>query len=394
MAHDVSRGVGTPPTGTIAIRRPPTGAHARTDLFGFSTTAFRIRLTAFPFMTRNIPADALRAWVTSVFQSVGMPASDASDSARMLVQTSLWGIDSHGVARVPHYLARLTRKSIVADARPTFERSAPGTGTVDGGDGLGFVVSQHAMTRAIELARETGVGAVGVRNSSHCGAVGLYARQAANAGMIGIALTHSDAFAVPYGGTKKFFGTNPIAIAIPSTDPRRPFCVDMATSVIPWNRIANAKRENRSIPPGVAVDADGRDTTDPHQVAGVKPMGDHKGYALAFAIDMLCGPLNGMTFGPHLTRMYTELDQQRKLGSLMIALDPQRFGGGAALAMVVATAMAEVRQQSGVLSPGDPEYRTEDERSQHGIPIEPGLQDEYRTWSQRLGVPLPAGLAS
>ena len=340
-------------------------------------------------MIRFLPVEDVREWVRALFRAAGVPATDASAAAAMLVQTSLWGIDSHGIARVPHYLNRLSRGSIAAKPKLSFERTAVGTGTVDGGHGLGFIVSQYAMSRALELATESGIGAVGITNSSHCGAIGLYARQATAAGMIGIAFTHSDSFAVPFGGKEKFFGTNPIAIAIPSTDPERPFCVDMATSIIPWNRIANAKRENRPIGSGLAVDADGHDTTDPHQVAGVKPMGEHKGYALAFAIDMLCGPLNGMAYGPHVTPMYTELDKHRRLGSLMIAIDPRRFAGGATLFATVAAAMTEVRQQPGVQSPGDPEYRCAEERTRTGIPLEPGLRAEYVEWSERLGVPMP-----
>lgn len=340
-------------------------------------------------MIRHVAAGALQDWVQAMFVSVGMRAEQASAAARMLVQTSLWGIDSHGVARVPHYLERFTRGSIVAAPVLTFEASAAGTGTVDGGNGLGFIVSEYAMARAIELARGAGIGAVGVKNSSHCGAVGLYARQAAATGLIGFAFTHSDSFVIPYGGNRKFFGTNPIAIAIPTSDPARPFCVDMATSIVPWNRIANAKREGRSIAAGLAVDAAGQETTDPNHVAAVRPMGDHKGYALAFAIDMLCGPLNGMAYGPHLTPMYTELDRLRHLGSFMIAIDPQRFAGGAALATVVAAAMAELRRDQGVMSPGDPEYRCADERGRTGIPIEPGLHAEFSHWADRLKVPLP-----
>lgn len=343
-------------------------------------------------MIRYVPAPALRDWVRSVFISVGMPPEDASISAGMLTQTSLWGIDSHGVARVTHYLERISRGSINPVAKLAFARSASGTGTVEGDHGLGFVVSRFAMDRAIELARDSGVAAVGIRNSSHCGAVGLYARQATAAGMIGIAFTHSDAFAVPFGGKQRFFGTNPIAIALPTPTPDRPFCVDMATSIVPWNRIANARRENRPIPSGLAVDAEGNDTTDPHQVAGVRPMGEHKGYGLAFAIDMLCGPLNGMGFGPHLTPMYTHLDEHRRLGSFVIAIDPQRFAGGAMLATVVATAMAEVSQQPGVICPGDPEYRCEEERTQSGIPIEPGLLAEFTLWAERTRIALPSQL--
>lgn len=307
----------------------------------------------------------------------------------MLVQTSLWGIDSHGVARVPHYLNRLHHRSIEGWPRLLFQQTGASTGDLDGGHGLGFVVCAFAMEKAIELARTTGVGVVGVRNSSHCGAVGLYARQATAAGMIGIAFTHSDSFVVPHGGTKPFFGTNPIAIAIPTTEPTRPLCVDMATSVVPLNRIMNARRENQPLQEGWAVNRAGENTVDPHAVAGLKPMAGHKGYALAFLIDMLCGPLNGMPYGPHLNKMYDELDGHRQLGSLMLAIDPSRFFGGAMLAMAIVSAISDVKQQGAEIQyPGEPEYRSEEERRRDGIPIEPGLWNEFATWSGRLRVPM------
>jgi ureidoglycolate dehydrogenase (NAD+) len=344
--------------------------------------------------TRFVAAPKLREWISKALSTVGVPAEDAEMAAAMLVQVSLWGIDSHGVARATHYLNRLSRGSIVAAPGIAFERTAAGTGQVDGAHGLGLVVCHYAMARAIDLAREAGVGVVGVKNSSHCGAIGLYARQATQAGMIGIAFTHSDAFVVPHGGVKPFFGTNPIAIGIPSSCPGEPLCLDMATSIAPWNRVMNARRENKPVAPGIGVDADGLETTNPHEIAAVKPAAEHKGYALAFAIDMLCGPLNGMKFGPHLTPMYAQLDKHRELGSLMIAIDPSRFAGGATLAAVVLTAITEAKgQQKGVSWPGEPEYRSAARRAVEGIPVDAALLADFATWADRLSVGLPPELA-
>lgn len=340
---------------------------------------------------RLVSPAALREWGAAALAAAGVPAVDAALTVRMLVQTSLWGIDSHGVARLPHYLNRITQGSIAVQPPLDFKRTAAGTGQVDGGHGLGFVVCEFAMRHAIELAREAGVGAVGVANSSHCGAIGLYTRQATQAGMIGIGFTHSDSFVTPHGGSKAFFGTNPISIALPGTDPERPFCVDMATSIVPWNRIMNARREGVPVPVGLGVDAEGRDATDAALIRAVRPMAEHKGYALAFAIDMLCGPLNGMAYGPHLTKMYEQLDEPRRLGSFFLAIDPARFAGGAVLAGVLMAAIQEVKAQKvGVLAPGDPEYRVAAERGRAGIPVEAGLWQEFISWSDRLRVAAPA----
>ena len=332
----------------------------------------------------------LNQWVRAALQAAGVPDSDAAVVSDALVQTSLWGIDSHGVSRLPHYLARLGQKSINARPNINFKTTGAATGSVEGDHGLGIVVCRYAMNRALDLAKTAGAGIVGVGNSSHCGAIGLYTRQAASAGMVGIALTHSDSFVVPYGGKHAYFGTNPISIAFPSENPEEPLCVDMATSIVPWNRIMNARRDNHSVPPGWGVDAKGNDTTDPHSIRAVKPMADHKGYALAFAIDMLCGPLNNMAFGPHLTPMYEQLEQHRKLGSLLMAFDPQRFAGGPTLAAAVAAATSEVKSQKDeILSPGEPEYRMAAKRAIEGVPIEVGLWEEIEAWSTRLKIDPP-----
>lgn len=229
------------------------------------------------------------------------------------------------------------------------------------------------MSEAIAMATANGVGVVGCRHSTHCGALGLYGRQAAETGLIGIVFTHSDAFVAPHGGKRAFLGTNPICITVPS-DEGHTVCLDMATSATTMNRIMNARREGRVLPSGVALDERGAPTTDACAVATLLPMAQHKGYALAFLIDVLCGPLNGMPFGPHIPAMYGNLSTRRNLGSLMLAIDPLRFAGGCSFSTVVARMAREARRQPAtVLAPGDPEYRAERIRSVEGIPVEPGL---------------------
>src|SRR5699024_11150352 len=117
----------------------------------------------------------------------------------------------------------------------------------------------------------------------------------------------------------------------------------------------------------------------------------------AFMIDILSGPLNGMPFGPHIPKMYGDINAHRELGALMIALDPACFGGGVGLAATVAAMAQDVRQQPAaasdgeILAPSDPEYRNAEDRMARGIPVESGLVRELAQWSQRLGLesPLP-----
>jgi ureidoglycolate dehydrogenase (NAD+) len=341
----------------------------------------------------RFPHGALAAWATACLQASGVPGEDARTVADALVRTSLWGIDSHGVLRLTHYLDRLKRGSIRAVAAGRIESSGPCTASMDGDDGLGILHCRRAMDHAIELAGANGLGAVGVSNSSHCGAVGLYARQAADAGLVGLAFTHASSIVVPHGGRSRYFGTNPVAIAFPRAG-APPLTLDMATSQIAWNKVVNARIEQRPLQPGLTVDANGAPTTDPARAAALVPLGGgdygYKGYGLAMMIDLLCGALNGMAFGPRLTRMYDELDRPQKLGHFVLAIDPQRFAGGATLeASVRAMADDVVRSGETVQVPGDPELRAESERRTSGIPIEPQSLADMREWSTRLGVVFP-----
>ncbi|SEK12400.1 Ldh family oxidoreductase [Achromobacter sp. NFACC18-2] len=333
-------------------------------------------------------------WAEACLLAQDYPADDARCLAQSLAQTSLWGIDSHGIARLPHYLNRVAHGSILSRPDIRVERTGPGTAQVHGGRGQGIVVAHRANALAIELARDAGVAAVGVSDSSHCGAIGLYSRAAARQGMIGIAFTHSDAIAAPFGGHEPFFGTNPISLAFPRAQ-AEPLCLDMATTPIPWNRVMNARRDGVALPPGVALDAQGQDCTDARAARALRPLGGeeygYKGYGLAMMVELLCGPLNGNPFGPHISPMYEALDRPRELGAFFIVIDPARFAGGAALAGVVAAMAMELSQApGGPRLPGDPEAAAQAERRQQGLPVPPGLWAQMQDWSGRLGVALPA----
>ena len=271
--------------------------------------------------------------------------------------------------------------------------TGPCTAQVAGDQGLGIVVSHRANRVAIELARANGIGAVGVADSSHCGAVGLYARAAAREGLIGMAFTHSDKIAAPHGGHLPFLGPNPIAMAFPRAG-GEPVCLDMATTPIPWNRVMNARREGHPLPEDVAVDANGAPTTDAHAAAALRPLGGleygHKGYGLALVVELLCGPLNGNLWGPQIGPMYAELTRPRHIGAFFIVLDPVRFAGGAALAATLAQMARELAAEPGAPKmPGDPELQRQRERRVEGIPVEPVLAQQMRQWSERLGVHCP-----
>jgi ureidoglycolate dehydrogenase (NAD+) len=334
--------------------------------------------------------ERLEAWAGACLEKAGVPHEEAKLVADSLAQTSVWGIDSHGVLRLTHYLRRLTLGSIKAASTPVVIRTGPVTAQVHGEDGLGIIHATLAMETAIEMAREAGVGVVGVGHSSHCGAMGLYTRMAAREHLIGIAMTHSSSIVVPHGGKRRFFGTNPISFAF-ARKAGPPLCLDMATSQVAWNKILNARIEGRPLEPGLAVDAEGNPTTDPAKADANTPLGGstygYKGYGLAFVIDILCGVLNGMTYGRRINDMYGDLEHPRKLGHFLMAIDPGRFAGGPTIESVIDEMIADLRLEGDCLHPGEPEYIAEKERLATGIPIDAEALADMNAWSMKLGVP-------
>jgi ureidoglycolate dehydrogenase (NAD+) len=341
----------------------------------------------------SVSRERLAAWAVASLEKVGVPPPEAKLVGESLVQTSAWGVDSHGVLRLTHYLRRMTIGSIKAAAAPVVMRTGPVTAQVHGEDGLGIVHATLAMEVAIEMAKENGMGAVGVGHSSHCGAMQLYTRMAAREHLVGIAMTHSSSVVVPHGGTQKYFGTNPISIAVPRAA-GEPVCLDMATSQVAWNKVLNARIEGYDLDHGVAVDAEGQPTTDPHRARAGVPLGGpiygYKGFGLAFMVDLLCGALNGMTFGRHINGMYDDLQRPRKIGHFLLALDPGRFAGAETLEATVDAVVADLRTQGEILYPGEPEERAQRERAANGIPIDDEALKDMREWSAKLGVPPPA----
>jgi ureidoglycolate dehydrogenase (NAD+) len=338
-----------------------------------------------------IPHARLADFTAACLTRLGVPADDAALIADTLVAANLRGVDSHGVVRLPHYATRLRNGSIRARPDIRVARTGPATAVVDGDAGMGQVVAARGMHEAIALARASGVGAVGARNSSHCGACAYFVEQATRAGMVGLMTTHADPIMVPTGMKRIFLGSNPIAFGAPGAD-GPPIVVDMATTGVAWGKVLIARQENTPIPPDWAVDADGRPTVDPHRAVALAPMAGAKGYALAMMIEILCAPLLGVPFGPHITKMYGELEKPRNLGHFMLAIDVARFTDAAAFRATVDRMIAETHAQEPLdparppLAPGEPERLCAQARKRGGIPLGDGLLSELRALAGELGV--------
>jgi ureidoglycolate dehydrogenase (NAD+) len=329
-----------------------------------------------------VPRERLETFTAECLEKLGLQSADARLVSQTLVAANLRGVDSHGVVRLPHYATRLRNGSVKARPRISARRTGPSTAVVEGDAGMGQLVATRAMQEAISLARETGVGAVIARNSSHCGACAWFVEMALKEGMIGVALTHTDSIMVPPGMKRIFLGSNPIAFGAPGE--RDPVIIDMSTTHVAWGKILVARQEGKPIPPDWGVDKDGKPTTDPHAVVGLAPTGSHKGYALAAMVEILCAQLAGVPFGRHVTKMYGELDKPRNLGHFMLALDVGRFTDAKQFGKQIAAFLKEIHDE-GAFAPGDPERLTLERRTRDGIALGSTVA-ELNKLAEELGV--------
>lgn len=273
-----------------------------------------------------VPREELKTLMKNKFMAAGLHEDHAECMAEVLTWSSERGLHSHGEVRVEYYTERISKGGMTIDPQWTWTQTGPCTGILDADNGCGYPFAIMGLERAIEMARESGVGIVGVKNVAHTGAIGYYSELAAKQDMILLNMTQSDPMVIPYGGAEPFYGTNPISLSAPTADDRI-VNFDMATTVQAWGKILDAKSAGRSIPDTWAVDEDGHPTTDPHKVNALVPIAGAKGYGLMMMVDILSGVLLGVPAGKHVSSMYHDLSEGRQLGHLHIVINPAFFCG-------------------------------------------------------------------
>ena len=178
-----------------------------------------------------------------------------------------------------------------------------------------------------------------------------------------------------YNGKNSFFGTNPICFAAPRKD-EEPFCIDMAPTYIPWNKILEKKENNQMLEVGVAVDKDGNETINPSDAQTLIGIGKYKGFALASMVEVLCSTLSGMPYGPHIPSMYgSSIKTKRNLGQFYLVFRNDVNVNSNEFMESLKKMSDEVRDQvpksnkCEVLMPNDPQVNSFKERSKNGIPV-------------------------
>jgi LDH2 family malate/lactate/ureidoglycolate dehydrogenase len=345
----------------------------------------------------RIPAPALHAMVCGMFEKLGTPKADAATVADVLVWANLRGVDSHGISRIPRYVELFESGEAKASAnmKVAYPRSSVITIEADGAPGP--VAMHRAAKEAIATAGKSGVAWAAVRGTVHTGAIGYYASQVAEAGMIGLGLIAGVPNMAYAGSNVAGVATSPIAIAVPHS--QGIVLLDMATAVIALGKIAQYRLSGTALQPGMALTGDGAPTVDPARAEIPLPVGGAKGAGLSLMIEFLTSVLVG---NPIVAEFHSgsPQGQRHRQNGVIIAVDIHAFGAlqtfktsiDAALGAIKALPRAEGVTE--ILYPGERGSRTFEERTRRGIPVGAGPWQKLCKDAQKLGVEIPQPLAS
>ncbi|KAL4894015.1 Malate/L-lactate dehydrogenase [Aspergillus ambiguus] len=328
-----------------------------------------------------------------LLEKAGLPQQDAKSMADCLVLADVRGVDTHGLARLPQYLDRVSNGRVKAKPEFKLTQKTPVVAHLDGDNGFGFVVATRAMEEAVKRAEIYGIGMVTVNHSNHFGMAATYVLQALQKNMISLVFTNSAKQMPPFGGKETLLGISPFAAGAPSNN-EVPYILDMAPSVVAKGKIRKAARRGESIPLGWALDADGNPTTDANIAlnGSMAPIGGPKGSGIAILMDIMSGVLTGAAFGGEVGDQYKDPKPQN-VGHCFIAIKPDVFMTAEDFKSRMDALVKRVHGVTPapgfdeVLFPGEPEHRLERQRRQEGIPYADAEKQMFEDAARTYGVP-------
>jgi LDH2 family malate/lactate/ureidoglycolate dehydrogenase len=342
----------------------------------------------------RVAHSALQEFIERAFLAVGFPDSNAKKAAILMAQADLMGQDGHGVFRLPMYIKRIQDGGL--NTRPTFKtlEDRAATALIDGDNGLGHLVMQHATELAIKKAETTGVAWVGARHSNHAGPASLYAMMPMKRDMIGLYVAVGSANHMPpWGGTEMLLSTNPIAVAVPSGK-NPPIILDMATTVAAYGKVKTAAQRGETMPEGWMIDKDGNPLTDPNRASEgfLLPIGGPKGYGLSLIFGILAGTLNGAAFGRDVVDFNADSKTTTNTGHFILALDIKAFADPDRFKASIDTIWDEMKSSprlpgvAEIRLPGERLSQVTKDRTDHGIPMAHTLREKLNEMATDLGI--------
>ena len=344
----------------------------------------------------RVPSDELKNFSVEVFSKAGVPRGDAETESDVLIWANLRGVDSHGVLRIPLYLGWIDKGIMKPKPNIQIVNETQATFLIDADLALGPVVTTMAMNKAIEKAKNAGIGWGLIRNTTHQGAMAYYSLMAAEQNMAGLASVCSPANMAPHGARVPGVHNSPIAIAVPGLQ-HKPISLDMATSVAAGGKLEFAKDKGVSIPNTWALDSDGKPTTDPKQFKSLLPFGGPKGSGLALMFECLSSLMVGNPLlqppEPDKSKIVRGM-QNSFVAAINISTftDTDSYRENVDRLVQGIKSLPKTDEAKEIFVPGEIENRVYEDRSANGIPLPQGTVQNLREASERFNVPLPNGL--
>ena len=322
-----------------------------------------------------IAIERLNKFIVALTQKAGLSEEQALILADTLIEADLKGIRTHGMLRLPIYVKRMETGVVNVKEEMTVVKEARTVQQLDARNGLGQVACFRGMGLAIAKAEEFGLGACGIFNSNHCGALGYYTDLAVEKKMIGIMTTNVFPLMAPVGGKEKVVGNNPFAVSVPRLE-GPPITYDVATSTVSYGKVLTFLRRGEDIPLGWVLDKKGLPTDNPEELisrrGSMTPFAGHKGYGLAFILEILAGVLTGAAFGQGLHSLY-DADHVAGLGQFLMAINIENFMEPEVFFHRLEEWIEEVKfsplaaDSSEILIPGEIEQKNKNENLKTGL---------------------------
>ncbi len=321
----------------------------------------------------------VHALCTEAFAACKVTSVQAGPTIDALILAEAQGLASHGISRVPMYLAHVTHGRVNPNAVPVIQQQSASAVLINADNGFAFPACNQAIKLAIQKASETGIAVGAVTNSHHFGVAGNHLRAIADAGLVGWAMGNSPAAMPAWGGKRAIFGTNPIAAIFPRTN-ADPILVDLSLSEVARGKIMVAAKNGTPIPQGWALDAQGNPTTDAKAaLAGMMlPMGGVKGAMLAMVVEIMVTALTGAQFGAEADSFFVDVGNQPRLGQLFLAINPDALAGRLAYESRLSDLIDVVLQDPDVRLPGTRRFALAEEAMREGLELPDALVEQIR----------------
>lgn len=331
----------------------------------------------------HLAIDELIPLAVRALKKAGASKSVAQATAQALVAAEMDGLTGHGVARIALYAQHLREGRANGKAKAKIIRKKGGTCLIDAAGGLAYVAAEIAVREVIKRAKKYGVAFCGITNSHHFGAAAHHLAPVAEAGLAGLAFTNSPAAINAWGGSKPFFGTNPIAAVFPRRD-EAPIIVDLSLTEVTRGKIMLAAKEGKPIPPGWAVDRDGNPTTDAKAAltGSLTAIGGVKGTALALMVEVLCVALTGAAFSFE-NESYFEPGSAPRIGHAILAIDPDALAGADSYFTRLEVMISAMLADNSVRLPGARRHQAAAKARAEGIEIPEALFRELNELARR-----------